>query len=203
MMNTQCESLKAQLKAFIPILKQQLSESQHLKLKYIESTSPASTNNGTWIELVNSTIANRCKKVMLKIIVLITYHKFCDGEDLQLFLSYIIKLCCIQYPEKSMFDENEHQERLEFQRVCNNSLYLLTTSANNLEWLLWNLFLSSFINQEYKMASCSLVRCLSHLANKFKESPELIGEKGNLNHKQIFVRCLALLGLPLNNYQGK
>nr|CAI5839463.1 unnamed protein product [Callosobruchus analis] len=117
----------------------------------------------------------RVKKALIKIIVAFVIKK-----------CYLIKMCCKQaVPKNSDIDLHELQN---IQKSSDNTMYMLITSIPELEGILWDLLLKSFLGSSFDDAVVIILRCLTHLASK-KEKIE--------SCEVAFVRCLALLSDPL------
>lgn len=150
----------------------------------------------------------KVKIALSKTIVALAYHGHFFNPDGNDFITFILKLCCtpnvINSKGAQDFDSNEWYEMI---RSCDNSLYLLTNTVIELENTLWVLFLESILSKDYTEACCTLLKCLTNLALRKKESLKIGSEIGpdiqNLpSPESIFARCVTLLSYPLNANRG-
>lgn len=150
----------------------------------------------------------KIKITMMKTIVAFAYHGHFFNPEGDKFITFIIKLCCTPNVVNSKgmqdFDSNEWYEMI---RTCDNSLYLLTNAVLELENTLWKLFLDSLLNKEYTEACCTLLKCLTSLSQRKKETLQIGSEIGPdipdlPSPESIFARCITLLLTPLNANRG-
>ncbi|XP_017784468.1 PREDICTED: maestro heat-like repeat-containing protein family member 1 [Nicrophorus vespilloides] len=134
----------------------------------------------------------RVKKTIMKAIVAIAYKGLLNNAEVsaEKFLKFIVSLCCKQH----IYSPTDQQEITETKQVADNTLYMLSTSVKELECVLWDLLLKCLLAAEYSDACVVLLRCLTHLASR-KVS-------GGQSSDAAFVRCLALLARPLDNFRG-
>lgn len=139
----------------------------------------------------------KVKIVLLKAIVAFAYHGHFFNPESNIFIEFIIKLCCTQnlVNSKGILDINE-TDWAEVQRTCDNSLYLLTSSILELENSFWSLFHDCILSKEYTNACCTILRCLTNLASRKKDNFSN-NDENNINSQAVFVRCLSLLANPL------
>lgn len=143
----------------------------------------------------------KVKIVLLKAIVAFAYHGHFFNPDCNVFIEFIIKLCCTQNNSNSKgIPDVSDSDWNEMLRTCDNSLYLLTSSVIELENVFWNLFHECMLNKDYTTASCTILRCLTHLAARKKERS--IEDNSNVNSQAMFTRCASLLASPLSNHRG-
>lgn len=149
----------------------------------------------------------KVKIVLLKTIVAFAYHGHFFNAEANVFIEFIVKLCCLQQTTNSKgVQDMSDTEWSEMVRTCDNSLYLLTTSVLELENVLWNLFLQCVLNKDYTNAFCTLMRCLTTLAVKRKERLKIEDGDGTSSvvptAEAVYARCLTLLAAPLTNSRG-
>ncbi|XP_050312813.1 maestro heat-like repeat-containing protein family member 1 isoform X2 [Anthonomus grandis grandis] len=138
------------------------------------------------------------KQVLLKIITALAYKKVLTNKELnpdgpELYLEFILKMCCKQKlnPKNAPYSPQELQDT---QQSADNALYVLTTSSEtDLEDVLYQLLLKSFLNTLYDDAIVIILRCLTYLASK-RERTERFEER--------FVRCMVLLSSPIPQCRG-
>lgn len=162
--------------------------------------------------LLNDNNNMKIKIVMMKTIVAFAYHGHLFNPEGDKYIIFIIKLCCtpnvINPKGVQDIDSNEWYEMI---RTCDNSLFLLTNAVLELENTLWKLFLDSLLNKEYTEACCTLLKCLTSLAQRKRETLQIGSgfdeEMGpNISDlpkpESIFARCITLLSAPLNANRG-
>lgn len=150
----------------------------------------------------------KVKIALLKTIVAFAYHGHFFNPEGDVFIVFVIKLCCTPNIINSKGTPDiDSTEWFEMIRTCDNSLFLLTSTVLELENILWRLFLESLLNKEYTEACCTLLRCLTNLATRKKEAIKIhSGDEQQITNiptaESILARCFTLLSCPLNANRG-
>uniref|UniRef100_A0A1B6DAP1 Maestro heat-like repeat-containing protein family member 1 n=1 Tax=Clastoptera arizonana TaxID=38151 RepID=A0A1B6DAP1_9HEMI len=136
----------------------------------------------------------RVKKALLKTIVALTCRGNAEnGTD---FIEFLVRHCC-PHP---VFTGPEWDD---LRAMCSSTVYLLSSTVEGVEPLLWSVLLRLLLISEYDAACATVARSLAHLAAKRNENKaEIKNGMGEPYSEAIFARCIALLGCPLNNNRG-
>lgn len=132
----------------------------------------------------------RIKKALVKIIVAFASKNVLTNKELNpdgpnKYLEVILKMCRKQI----MIKTNEvHADELNDIRLsAENTLYMLSTSVQELDQNLWNLLMDSYLNINNDEITVILLRCLTHLASKREVN----------GCEEAFLKSLILLSCPV------
>ena len=112
----------------------------------------------------------KVRKILTQVIVAVAYHGYLDLSGGESFIQFIIRQCSlpiIQY-KHSISDLNENSlESLVL--MCENVLYLLVTTVNDIENVMWPHLFEYLLPQEYRLAAPVICRSLGSLLVKLQE----------------------------------
>ncbi|XP_059616812.1 maestro heat-like repeat-containing protein family member 1 [Phlebotomus argentipes] len=177
-----------------------------LVLTHLTNTKDAlvSTKNREFCDILKQMIANektvRMKLVLLKTIIAFIQKSFTKEK---IFIRFIVRHCCPY--SKFPSEQGSAEEFAEFVQICNNSLFILSTTIGTIDDVLKRELLSYFMLQDYTSACGTLAKSLASL---FSKDPQLQKEEeiADINTEDlslktsipkaesVFVRCLALIG---------
>uniref|UniRef100_A0A1B0CX25 Maestro heat-like repeat-containing protein family member 1 n=2 Tax=Lutzomyia longipalpis TaxID=7200 RepID=A0A1B0CX25_LUTLO len=176
-----------------------------LVLSHLTNTKDAlvSTKNREFCDILKLMIGNekslKMKLVLLKTIIAFIQKSFTKEK---IFIRFIVRHCCPY--SKLPTEYGNAEEHAEFLQICNNSLFILSTTVGTIDDVLKRELLNYFMLQDYTWACGTLAKSLASL---FTKDPEIHTEDaiGDINTEDlalktsipkpesIFVRCLALI----------
>uniref|UniRef100_A0A1L8DCH9 Putative heat repeat-containing protein 7a n=1 Tax=Nyssomyia neivai TaxID=330878 RepID=A0A1L8DCH9_9DIPT len=176
-----------------------------LVLTHLTNTkdSLVSTKTREFCDILKLMIANekslKMKLVLLKTIIAFIQKSFTREK---IFIKFIVRHCCPYTRVPGEYGNAE--EHGEFVQICNNSLFILSTTVGTIDDVLKRELLSYFMLQDYTWACGTLAKSLGSL---FTKDPAVHAEDdiGDINTEDltqktsipkpesIFVRCLALI----------
>uniref|UniRef100_A0AAG5DWB8 Maestro heat-like repeat-containing protein family member 1 n=2 Tax=Anopheles atroparvus TaxID=41427 RepID=A0AAG5DWB8_ANOAO len=144
----------------------------------------------------------KVKIVLLKTVVAFMQKNFVHDRE---FVTFLIRSSCRQ--SKLNLDHGTLEEHQEFQRACNDTMHILSSTVGTVDQMLKLELLQAYLRYEYTDICGTIGKCL---ANLFTKDPELAvaSERHNPFDENvqsadevppprpiaIFVRTLALLG---------
>ncbi|XP_039269337.2 maestro heat-like repeat-containing protein family member 1 [Styela clava] len=151
--------------------------------------------------------SNKVKQNLTRLISAMASHGFLLQEGGDKFVEFIAKQCAYQASESAtggngQIVEKETVNDVTLQAMCDNVLYLMTTTIDGMDTVLWP-FLFEFLKTEEMTSAVGVIcRCLSYIAKTKRENHAkdyLINFNETVNVPSsfaIFVRLLVLLSQP-------
>uniref|UniRef100_A0A182PSV0 HEAT repeat protein n=1 Tax=Anopheles epiroticus TaxID=199890 RepID=A0A182PSV0_9DIPT len=142
--------------------------------------------------------------VLLKTVVAFMQKNFVRDRE---FVTFLIRNSC--QPHKLNLDHGSAEEHQEFQRACNDTLHILSSTVGTVDRMLRAELLHAYLRYEYTDICGTIGKCLANLFNKDPElarrNPFDDEEAGAVEAGEeatppaprpiaVFVRTLALLG---------
>ncbi|XP_077296156.1 maestro heat like repeat family protein c11.1 [Arctopsyche grandis] len=138
----------------------------------------------------------KMKRVLLKAIVALAYRQNLKEPDNCVLYEFIIKYIC-----NTKEEDMSENDIFDLFNDCENSLYLLSSTVNDIKPVLWPLLLKAFLQAKYSNSISILAKCLIQLMQIDSEDNESAVTNGKLHtpsNEAIFVRSLSLLNYPYN-----
>lgn len=175
---------------------------------------------------LSETSTNRTKSMLAQLTALLGRLGYLEGEMGRDFLEFIVKLCAL--PANADGDDNSgvynsaaniistflsdyetiNVSNSHLREMCDNILRLLASNVPSMEVVLWPQLIDYLLAPDYSGGVPSIVKCLSQLAQKKRESssPDFVIDYSNLVNvsgpQVVFARLIVLASVPFLDGRG-
>lgn len=145
----------------------------------------------------------KVRHMFAQCITAMAHHRYLELEGGHKLVEFIVRQCAISDEEKTRRPVDADVSPQALQRMCENILYLLTTTVDVMEPVLWPYLLECLVPEPFTFAMNPLCRCICHLATKKREEQAEdftvdFEEKTNIPRPvAIISRLLVMSGHPL------
>lgn len=145
--------------------------------------------------LIHTEKAIKMKMTLLKAVVAFAQKSFIKDRE---FVWFLVRFSC-KYT-KPITEHGTTEEHNEFVQSCQNSLFMLSSTAGTMDELLKRELLNFFLMMDYTYMSATIMKCLASL---FAKNPEIEYDVSDEDEgtkivvpscEAVFARCLALMG---------
>ncbi|ETN63752.1 hypothetical protein AND_004522 [Anopheles darlingi] len=144
----------------------------------------------------------KVKMVLLKTVIAFMQKKFVQDKE---FVTFLIRSSCTQ--SKRNLDCGTLEEHLEFQRACNDTINILSSTVGTVDQVLKMELLSCYLRYEFTDICSTTAKCLANLLTKDPDMTVVPDQQLDPSEENqsadytalpsptsVFVRTLALLG---------
>ncbi|KAK2550462.1 Maestro heat-like repeat-containing protein family member 1 [Acropora cervicornis] len=112
----------------------------------------------------------KVRHMFAQCITAMAHHRYLELEGGHRLVEFIVRQCAISDEEKTRRPTDADAiSPQELQKMCQNILYLLTTTVDVMEPVLWPYLLECLVPEPFTFAMSSLCRCIDHIAAKKRE----------------------------------
>lgn len=146
----------------------------------------------------------KVRHMFAQCITAMAHHQYLELEGGHKLVEFIVRQCAVSDEEKSRRPTDlDSITPQALQKMCENILFLLTTTVDVMEQVLWPYLLECLVPEPFTHAIKPLCRCICHLATKKREEQAEdfaidFDAKGNIPRPvAIISRLLVMSGCPL------
>ncbi|XP_067055526.1 maestro heat-like repeat-containing protein family member 1 [Acropora muricata] len=112
----------------------------------------------------------KVRHMFAQCITAMAHHRYLELEGGHRLVEFIVRQSAISDEEKTRRPTDADAiSPQELQKMCQNILYLLTTTVDVMEPVLWPYLLECLVPEPFTFAMSSLCRCIDHIAAKKRE----------------------------------
>lgn len=112
----------------------------------------------------------KVRHMFAQCITAMAHHRYLELEGGHKLVEFIVRQCALSDEEKTRRPTDADAISPQaLQKMCENILFLLTTTVDVMETVLWPYLLECLIPEPYTHAMSHLCRCICHLATKKRE----------------------------------
>ncbi|KAJ7383167.1 Mroh1p [Desmophyllum pertusum] len=112
----------------------------------------------------------KVRHMFAQCITAMAHHQYLELVGGHKLVEFIVRQCAVSEEEKTRrMTDADAITPLALQRMCENILYLFTTTVDVMEQVLWPFLLECLVPEPFTHAMNPLCRCICHLATKKRE----------------------------------
>lgn len=158
----------------------------------------------TGVQILFSDQNLKVRHMFAQCITAMAHHRYLELEGGHKLVEFIVKQCALSDEEKTRRPTDADSITPQaLQKMCENILFLLTTTVDVMEPVLWPFLLECLVPETFTQAMNPLCRCICHLATKKREEEAAdfsidFDAKPNMpKPAAIISRLLVMAGCPL------
>lgn len=109
------------------------------------------------------------RKILTQVIVAVAYHGYLDLSGGESFIQFIIRQCSLPIQHRNSISDFNENSLESLVLMCENVLYLLVTTVNDIENVMWPHLFEYLLPKEYRLAAPVICRSLGSLLVKLHE----------------------------------
>lgn len=146
----------------------------------------------------------KVRHMFAQCITAMAHHRYLELEGGHKLVEFIVRQCAVSDEEKTQRPTDvDAISPQAMQKMCENILYLFTTTVDVMEPVLWPYLLECLVPESFTRAMSPLCRCICHLATKKREEQAADFDidfevKTNIPRPVAMIsRLLVMTGCPL------
>ncbi|KAK2156623.1 hypothetical protein NP493_1946g00003 [Ridgeia piscesae] len=114
--------------------------------------------------------SNKVKKVLAQTVIAMAHHNYLEMEGGHLYIKFIVHQCALPSdPQGRRPIDPDYVSNDALRSMCDDVLLLLSTTVDNMQYVLWPYLLECVVPQCYTDAMATVCRTMAHIAGKKRE----------------------------------